>query len=181
MNPVWRFKSVEWNENGTNVELTISGKQFAKLMDLCFEQADTFSFCAARWANAKDRRLENALKGFKTGEIHTNHWFCYGITHPDLKVDLYRAADEAKEIILQYIEDLFLSGDENNLYTLEDLCFFKGDELFLGTVTHERMCYAHILSKQFGEELRRLGDWEDGSDNNFARLDLSCFEKVDEP
>ena len=36
MNPVWRFKSVEWNENGTNVELTISGKQFAKLMDLCF-------------------------------------------------------------------------------------------------------------------------------------------------
>ena len=65
MNPVWRFKSLEWNENGTNVELTISGKQFAKLMDLCFEQADAFSFCAARWANAKDRRLENALKGFK--------------------------------------------------------------------------------------------------------------------
>lgn len=94
MNPVWRFKSVEWNENGTNVELTISGEQFEKLMDLCF---------------------------------------------------------------------------------------FKGDELFLGTVTHERMCYAHILSKQFGEELRRLGDWEDGSDNNFARLDLSGFEKVDEP
>lgn len=94
MNPVWRFKSVEWNENGTNVELTISGKQFAKLMDLCF---------------------------------------------------------------------------------------FKGDELFLGTVTHERMCYAHILSKQFGEELRCLGDWEDGSDNDFARLDLSGFEKVDEP
>lgn len=53
--------------------------------------------------------------------------------------------------------------------------------MFLGTVTHERMCYAHILSKQFGEELRRLGDWEDGSDNDFARLDLSGFEKVDEP
>ena len=40
MNPVWRFKSVEWNENGTNVELTISGKQFAKLMDLCFFKGD---------------------------------------------------------------------------------------------------------------------------------------------
>lgn len=48
--------------------------------------------------------------------------------------------------------------------TMDDPCFFRGDEMFFETVTHERDCFAHAFSDRFGERLRALGEWVDISD-----------------
>lgn len=179
MVPVWYFQSEEWDADDRCIEHTIEGKDFQKLMDLCFDMADVFSFGLAGWTYAKDKRLENTLQKFQVDTIQTNRWFCYMGTSPGLSINLYRAAEEAKNAILQYINHLFLWDNEKNFCSLEDLCFFRENELFLGTVTHERICYAHILSEEFGNCLKGLGTWKDCSDHRLdhclAYLNLKSY------
>ena len=47
---------------------------------------------------------------------------------------------------------------------MEDPCFFRGTELFFETVTHEQECTVRVLSPEFEEQLRALGEWADVSD-----------------
>ena len=176
MKLLWEFKSIEWDENSDCIEHTIAGKSFCALMELCFEQADYFSMGAAPWKNAKDSRLEQALQSFLIQEIRTETWFCYSGTEPPLLEKVYLATQDAKQALLQYINHLFLwSDDHSPVPTLEDLCFYQGDTLFFGTVTHERICYAHILTEQFGAQLKRLGQWDEGVENKLAELSLNKF------
>ena len=60
--------------------------------------------------------------------------------------------------------------------SLEDLCFFRDQELFFGTLSHEFMCYAHVLSPEFGAQLKTLGTWEEEEpQNSLASLNLDDF------
>ena len=176
MNPVWRFLSETWDEDGLCTEHTIADEAFGKLMDLCFAQADVFSFGAALWTHATDRGLEKALRPFQIGRLRTDRWFCYASTAPALEIRLYRAEPGAREAIQRHIRQLFLWDDDESFCSLEDLCFFRKDQLFFGTVTHERICYAHILTEEFGAALKALGGWEDGSDNDLVSLNLKNFQ-----
>lgn len=50
--------------------------------------------------------------------------------------------------------------DPRDYYSnMEDPCFFRGDEMFFETITHEGMCSAHVFSEAFGAKLRELGEW----------------------
>lgn len=55
---------------------------------------------------------------------------------------------------------------------LEDPCFFRGDEMFFETITHEYECWVHVLDRPFGEALRKLGKWVDISDRFRLPLEL---------
>lgn len=52
---------------------------------------------------------------------------------------------------------------------LEDPCFFRGDDLFFRTITHELDCLALVVDDAFGERLKRLGKWMDVSDRRYLR------------
>ena len=55
--------------------------------------------------------------------------------------------------------------DPKDYYSfMEDPCFFRGDEMFFETVTHERDCFVHVFSDEFGAKLRELGAGADISD-----------------
>ena len=171
---IWRYKSVVWDESGNPVEYNITGQSYKQLIDLCFEHADCFSMAKAPWVYAKDKRLALALRDHRIREVQTNRWF--GYKTPLIKINLYRVCKEAKESVLRFTDNLFLdSGDPKYFCSLEDLCFFKKDNLFFGTVSHERICSAHILTADFGNMLKCLGDWENESVNSFNHLSLSDF------
>ena len=62
--------------------------------------------------------------------------------------------------------------------TMEDPCFFHGDEMFFETVTHERECYAHIFSDAFGARLRELGEWAGLSDPRLPLFSLRRAKRL---
>ena len=67
--------------------------------------------------------------------------------------------------------------DPKDYYSImEDPCFFRGDEMFFETVTHERDCFVHVFSDEFGVRLRELGKWADVSDRN--RLPLFSLKEA---
>lgn len=70
---------------------------------------------------------------------------------------------EAREIWLQVFDEADFQSN------LEDPCFFRGDDLFFRTITHELDCLALVVDDAFGEELKRLGKWVDVSDRRYLR------------
>ena len=46
---------------------------------------------------------------------------------------------------------------------MEDPCFFRGNEMFFETITHEQECWAQVLNPEFEAALRKLGEWLDVS------------------
>ena len=156
---------------------TIAGEDFRRLMDLCFSQADVFSLTKVHGPYRTDVRLERALQKFQIKHLSVDHWFCYAPSGCLHEVILYHASRKAKETLLRYADNLFLkTGDDQNGCSLEDLCFFRDQELFFGTLSHEFMCYAHVLSPEFGAQLKTLGAWEEEEpQNSLASLNLDDF------
>lgn len=155
---------------------------FIELMELCFSRSTLFSMTRAKWKKSADRALENELKPFLDRSFKTCRWFCYQVmeTAP-LEVSLYRATEESKAVLLKYFRELFLSRPTGNgeweygTQTQEDLCFFRGDELLLGTVTHEGICHVYPPDEAFESTLRRNHYWipeEDGERFDLSKLVL---------
>ena len=102
-----------------------------------------------------------------------------------LEVSLYRATEESKAVLLKYFRELFLSHPAGNgaweygVQTLEDLCFFRGDELLLGTVTHEGICHVYPPDEAFETALRCNRYWMSEEDGD--RFDLSKLVKWSRP
>jgi hypothetical protein len=80
---------------------------------------------------------------------------------------LFIAESYAKPILEEHIDNLFQyercpDGTLGNIKNLpEDLCFFMQNELLLGTISHEGICYAYPPSEQISDSLKKLGDWQE--------------------
>ena len=70
---------------------------------------------------------------------------------------------EARELWLQ----IFDEGDFQS--NMEDPWFFRGDDLFFRTITHELDCMVCVPDDAFGEQLKTLGKWVDVSDRRYLR------------
>lgn len=184
MRNIWYFQNdpdlldeINLDDNSLPNPGTIAGENFRRLMDLCFSQADVFSLTKVHGPYRTDVRLERALQKFQIKHLSVDHWFCYAPSGCLHEVILYHASRKAKETLLRYADNLFLeTGGDQNGCSLEDLCFFRDQELFFGTLSHEFMCYAHVLSPEFGAQLKTLGAWEEEEpQNSLASLNLDDF------
>ena len=154
---------------------TINGAMLARLWDACFDHADAFTLCTAIWTQATNDALRTALERYEIRSFHTARWFCHFSTEPFLQVHVYPANEETRRIIKQQVTDLYFDLSRNkNLHTLEDLCFFKENQLFFGTVSHESICMAQPPAQEFAELLENFGMWQNKTDR-LAQLDLSEF------
>lgn len=171
-------------ENATDEDFkiqTIQGKKFESLLDLCFSYADVFSLTKAVWANNTSTVLEQQLAPFLIRRFQTRDWFCSKIEDgPPFIVTLYHATKEAKTIIRDTFNDIFLTPTDNctgaEEPTLEDLCFFADKVLFLGSLTHEYICDVYPLDDQFEEQLCTLGKWIDFSNGSEHLIRLPNIE-----
>lgn len=124
--------------------MTIDGVVFTQILSLCFQHSEFFSFTVPEIPDT-DSTLQNELSQYTHTTITTNHWFNY-ITLPDnpLKRIIYHVNDEALSILNKHCHRLYLFDSQCSFsswnQTLEDLCFFSNDKLFLGTVSHEHIC-----------------------------------------
>ena len=154
---------------------SIQGTALAMLWDACFDQADVFSLCTAIWTQATNDALEKALMPYRLRGFRTARWFCHWSTEPFLEVNLYEANEETRSIVKQHVRDLYFDLSRNrDLHTLEDLCFFREDQLFFGTVSHEGICMAQPATQEFAALLQNFGMWSNHEDR-FAKINLADF------
>lgn len=122
----------------------IEGDSFSRLLGLCFQHCRYFSFTESQISHA-DTMFQNRLSQNIYAVISASHWFRH-YTLPDnpMRRIIYHANNETFSILNKHCRRLFLfDGRGSHLswnQTLEDLCFFANDKLFLGTVSHEYIC-----------------------------------------
>lgn len=167
------YEFVIWGEDDTSdIMKTISGNEFSSFLELCFKNATFFSFNQALWANSTNKDLQIELEPFLIKEMFTPKWFGYDYSEAppedqrQVKVYLYKAESGAKNILLKYFSDIFLRTFRNgvlqdSLQTIEDLCFFSQESIFVGTVSHEYLLGVFPPNEEFEIFVKQLGDWKD--------------------
>lgn len=159
----------------------ICDSEYIQLMHLCFSRATLFSMTRAKWDSSTNESLEKDLKPFLKKTIKTCHWFCYGVREDSpLDILIFQANRETEGSILKYFRDIFLHHRYNGEWrsstqTLEDLCFFSQNRLFLGTVTHEELCYIYPPDKQFESFIRGNSYWIAEVDSYKQQVNLSQY------
>ena len=169
---------------GGNYPETIQGERFCHFLDMCFEEATSFSLQKGLWPNHKNESLEKELESYEIRNIRTLKWFGWDLTtapEEDAWVmcqKMYRATENTKAILKKHFDEVFLGHANNKMevtkYTLEDLCFFKENKLFVGSVSHEFILYVFPPSEEFERKMNKLGIWENASEN-IKEITLDSF------
>lgn len=153
----------------------IVGSAFEGYVSACFQKADTFSLTKNRWRwdeSEEHARVLQRLSPYYIRTLHTNHWFAFYLPEGyELEVYLFRADPEAKRIILEEYNSLFIGG--NIWKKPEDLCFFKEGRLFSGSVSHEYICYVYEQGHDWDEQIKHHGIWEQVPDELNERIQIS--------
>ncbi len=128
-----------------NPESAFTREHFGRLLEYCCSACDVFSLTVG-WAYYANEDIVDSLAPYLWKEIETTHWFSYYTSDKQpLKVRLYPVCTETKEILSAYYPNLFRTDDipSAEFPRLEDLCFFRGGKLLLGSVAHEHICHAY--------------------------------------
>lgn len=179
-----------WNEVTQSEEIpinTIKRDKFVRFLDTCFEQCPFFSLNKASWTNSVDTQLEQSIAPALICSFDTERWFGYdysllskvnlsGYVH----VNIYRTTQAAKESILKYADDIFLSVYQNgklsnSLQTLEDLCFLSKEKIYVGTVSHEGILGVYPDEK-FQIQLEQYGKWIEQRNTYFHLPDFNSID-----
>lgn len=186
----YTFNQLVYDQNPTQEDLTedweyeqihnMCGEAFHGFLSLCFEYATHFSMSRAPWTMCTDTTLERKLSRFAEGQIKTHKWFGYVFRgEPVMEVHVYRACPETEAMLKEHCRNLFMYYCENykprRAPTLEDLCFFRHDTLFVGTVSHEFICAAYPPDTEFERRMLRIGRWDRFEDDGFERVKLSQY------
>lgn len=162
----------------------IRGEKFFELLDLCFKVSTYFSLTASpieEFRNSKNHTdFLKKLEPFYIKSKRVNHWHRhYYLTEENARtVHIFRADEEAKDIIKSKFNNLLLHILINGRYSLgdlpEDLCFFIDNKMFLGTLSHEHYATAYPYNDEICEALLKLGKWKivEYSDEEQIILDL---------
>lgn len=170
------YTFITWNEKNNNEPNTICGKNYEEFLTLCFNAATTFTFTFTQWGDTCTD-LQDELQPFFIREFYTKTWFGYDYTFApkgderDMQILEYKATAEAKAILQKYMYDIFMQTYHNgalhsNVQTLEDLCFFQGNKLLAGTVTHEYMLAVIPRSAEMHAYVENNNQWEYEEDDN---------------
>jgi len=100
-----------------------------------------------------------ALSPFLITTFQTCHWFCnYVPENNPLEVRLYQINKQSMEIIFSEYDKLF--SEHTFLKKPEDICFFLNGKLLMGTVLHERICFAYEENQVFIDSIMQVGKWQ---------------------
>lgn len=138
---------------------TVSHENFQALLNLCFQYADTFSLTDYPPENADIKNHIDALNPFQIKSLYSQEWFYERAIDIPFHVRIYRTAAKAKEVLLDTVEDLFLTPKSGNAISVNDLCFFREGKALLGTITHEYYCLVYCPDAEFERKLKRIGRW----------------------
>ena len=122
--------------------------------------SDVFSLTEGPFEGRNTDVLRHQLEPYLLHTVNTQHWFSYYVPAGyEIKVNLYRSCEETSRILARLYPQL-LGRSRESVTNLEDICFFQNGKLFLGTVSHEYICYAYPPNNKFHDVLMNICPWD---------------------
>ncbi len=148
---------------------------FTQFLKVCFAHADRFSL--AKFPPTDYDIVPNGaevlLKPYEIQTLTPDRWYGYPRYGRRMVQTIYQAVPESLDILLQCYQDVFLQkrnrvpkvsvdtvGFRSKWVSiLEDLCFWQGQTMLLGTVSHEYICSTNRIDDTFADALCQVADW----------------------
>ncbi len=138
---------------------------FCALLDVCFEYGDSFSlrFDEYPYVQEGPHPLETRLAPYLVEVKNVDEWFGYYKT--PVTQHIFHAIPETQKLLKTYCSSIYFTEEiDENLYRrpyfkYSDLCFFRGTDLLLGTVSHEHMAYIYTHNDELWIDLLNAGHW----------------------
>ena len=152
---------------------------FHALMDICFEYSDYFTlgFDDNSFCSSNHYSLEAELAPYLLCTQKVDLWYCYTPAFNVLHV--FKAIPETQKIIDKYCNSIYFDEIDNQCgrqqFKYCDLCFFREDQLFLGTISHEHMAYIYSPFEDIWIDLLNAGHWIEPYYPSPSQLRLSNF------
>jgi len=153
----------------------IQKENFQAFLRICFSHSTCFTLSKVippgyeLIPNAPEAQLAPYL--IKT--ISPESWYGYGQISENMVQCVYPANGESMQILCGSYEDIFLVRRKRlkkvpvdtvgwrpkRVSTLENLCFFSGEKMIVGTLSHEYICSTNFINEEFAGELMKVGNW----------------------
>lgn len=132
----------------TCTEFDISGPEYKKLIDVCFEYCDHFTLLF------KNKNAPCTIKPYKT-EVRKPDDICGFYTSEYFERRFFKCTDEAKLFMLNLTKSLFdLVNDGTEKCIPEDPIFYRNNgTAFFWSMTHEGIC---VLSATGAEDVSSI-------------------------
>ena len=135
----------------------ICGEKYKAFILYCLQHATLFSFNIPQHISREKVACLDALKGCAYQTIETYAWYRYKVLEKPFEVRLFHAHPEA----IDFFEKNFDSIFPESFNGLEDLCFFDGDKIIFGSVTHEKIAEIFPSDKIQPKDFMRFAEWEE--------------------
>ena len=135
----------------------ITNDNYKIFLNLCFRYCTQFTLTFHDYNITSNYPIKKELEPFYVKTIQTYHWYCYRTYEYPLSILVYRVNEEAKNILLKYYDNIYCKPNFN----IEDICFFKNNHIFFGSVSHEEI--AHLfLNHQHNQfsQFMKLANWK---------------------
>ncbi len=147
------------------------GDAFYALLDTCFEYGDRFSLRYEDELSLESvHPLEVELAPYLIKRLTVDQWFGYynvpGCPRaPILTQCIFQAIPVTQKLLTEYCSDIFFTREreENRykrpLFCYQDLCFFRKQQLLLGTISHKETAFIYPPNDNFLIDLLNAGRW----------------------
>lgn len=168
------------------IDSNIRHGAFEDIMELCFGYSDyfTLSDVISNTGHMTIHELTPCLEPYAVHRFRT----AYAFLNPTYDVDsdgnlihaantsitVYRAELRAKQIILDAVDNIFFELEEFDVlgssedgiakkttFRGEDICFYMGHNLLLGTLSHEYECVLYPPTFDVLELFQKCAEWDE--------------------
>ncbi|MGM9522382.1 MAG: hypothetical protein ACI3VB_07890 [Oscillospiraceae bacterium] len=155
----------------------IENENFSRFLYICFSRAEFFSLSKTvtegTVPNTVETMLNKMLNKYIDKTLEPKMWFGYPHIYQRIVQTIYKANDDTLSILNDYYQDIFLINRKKvpkakidtigktvkHASVLEDLCFWRGKSMFLGTLSHEYICATGQIDEELVKDLCQVASW----------------------
>ena len=134
----------------------ICGEKYREFMLYCLEHSTFFSLTIPSHISREEIACLGELDGYAYQTIETYRWYNYQVVEKPLTVMLFHSHPK----IVDFFEKNFGSIFPESFNGLEDICFFKGDKIIFGSVTHEEDAAIFPSDEIQPKDFMKFAAWE---------------------
>lgn len=135
----------------------ICGEKYREFILYCLKHSTFFSFTISQCISRDKVGCLSELNGYVYKTIETYLWYRYKVLEKPLDVMLFHSHSEIVDFFEKNFDSIFPEFSNG----LEDICFFDGDRIIFGSVTHENLAEIFPSDEIQPKDFMRFAKWEE--------------------
>lgn len=150
----------------------ISGEKYKEFILYCLKHSTLFSFTIPQ--HICREKIACPLSRYVYKTIETDSWYRYRVLEKSLVVMLFHSHPESIDFFEKNFDSIFSESSNG----LEDICFFNGDKIIFGSVTHEGIAEIFPSDEIQPKDFMKFAEWEEKELTEKEYIFIPDFKRI---